>query len=323
MRIGYFSADFHIHATMFLIGGLFEAHDRSRFEIHAFSYGPDYVDSMRRRARDGVDAFHDVRGMSDAAVAQLARETGIDIAIDLKGYTKFGRAGIFAHRAAPVQISWLGYPGTTGAPFIDYMIADDVVVPDGDDAGFSEKVIRLPGSYQINDNRRSISDKAMSRAEFGLPEEAFVFCCLNASYKISAVDFDLWMRLLQKTKGSVLWLMKSNKGAEERLRAEVRARGIDDAVWFSLHACRRRSTLRATDWRTCFLIHMYATHIRRRVMRSGPACLLSPDRAGVSPPGSRRACSTPWICRTSSPRPKRPSRRWHSSLLTIPGNVRR
>ena len=226
IRIGYFSADFHNHATMYLMARLFELHDRSRFEVHAFSYGPDTHDEMRRRLVDTVDAFHQVGDLADDAVAALARSKAIDIAVDLKGHTSDGRLGIFARRAAPVQISYLGYPGTLGADFIDYIVADEITIPAEYQRFYSEKVLYLPNCYQPNDNRREVSNRTFSRAELGLPASGFVFCCFNNNYKITPAEFDIWMRLLAKVEGSVLWLLKDNEWAAENLRCEAQARGI-------------------------------------------------------------------------------------------------
>jgi len=226
IRVGYFSADFHNHATMHLIGRLLETHDRSRFEIHAFSYGTRR-DALSDRAAAAVDRFHDVGGMSDKEIAAVAREQGIDIAVDLKGHTQEMRLGIFSYRPAPVQIGYLGYPGTTGAHFIDYIIADDFVIPEGSRHLYTEKVITLPGCYQVNDDGRTISDRAFTRDELGLPDGGFVFCSFNASYKIRPLEFDIWMRLLSQVEGSVLWLLGDNRWAEANLRGEAEARGID------------------------------------------------------------------------------------------------
>ncbi len=229
LRIGYFSADFHDHATMYLMAKLFETHDRARFEIHAFSYGPDRRDAMRARLIKAVDAFHDVRALTDPAIAAMANEQAIDIAIDLKGYTQFSRSGIFAHRAAPIQINYLGYPGSMGADFIDYIIADPIVIPEHRRGDYAEKILSLPGSYQVNDDSRVIADLPFSRAALGLPDQGFVFCSFNNSYKISPVEFDIWMRLLGRVQGSVLWLLRDNDRAEANLRHEAAARGIDPA----------------------------------------------------------------------------------------------
>ena len=226
LRIGYFSADFHNHATMFLMARLFELHDASQFIVHAYSYGVSAEDGMRQRLKEAVDVFHDVGQLNDQAVAELARSEQIDVAIDLKGYTNQGRSSIFSYRAAPVQISYLGYPGTLGAPFMDYIIADDTVIPADQSAHYSEQVIRLPHSYQVNDSSREISDKVFTRADAGLPETGFVFCCFNNNYKIGPREFDVWMRLLQQVDGSVLWLFEANPLAAENLRSEAQKRGV-------------------------------------------------------------------------------------------------
>lgn len=227
IRIGYFSADFHNHATMYLMARLFELHDKSRFEIHAFSYGPDVQDEMRARLLDAVDAFHQVGHLTDEAIALQTREASIDIAIDLKGHTQDSRSGIFAYRAAPVQVGYLGYPGTMGADFIDYVIADAIVAPPESHGFYREKVACLPGCYQVNDDRRAISERAFTRSELGLPEKGFVFCCFNNNYKITPAEFDIWMRLLSKVEGSVLWLFKDNDWATDNLRNEAMKRGVD------------------------------------------------------------------------------------------------
>jgi predicted O-linked N-acetylglucosamine transferase (SPINDLY family) len=247
IRIGYFSADFHRHATMYLMARLFELHDRTQFEIHAFSYGAKAEDEMRSRLLNAVDAFHDVSDLDDRAIAALANAHGIDIAVDLKGYTTEGRPGIFAHRAAPVQVSYLGYPGTVGAQFIDYMIADAITIPDELQDYYSETVIRLPHSYQVNDNRRRISEEKIERADVGLPDDGFVFCCFNNNYKISPAEFDVWTRLLRQIDGSVLWLLRDSEIAATNLRREAARRGIDpdrlvfaDRAPLDIHLARHR-----------------------------------------------------------------------------------
>jgi len=229
IRIGYFSADFHNHATMFLMAQVFERHDRSRFELVAFSFGPDTQDAMRARAVAAFDQFLDVRTRSDEAVAALSRELGIDIAVDLKGYTEHERTGIFALRAAPIQVNYLGYPGTMGAPFIDYLIADPVLIPAEARVQYTEKIAYLPHSYQPNDTHRIIADRVFTREELGLPEKGFVFCCFNSSYKITPQVFDVWVRILQQVPGSVLWLFKEHAATELNLRREAVQRGLDPA----------------------------------------------------------------------------------------------
>ncbi len=226
LRIGYFSADFHDHATLRLMAGLFEQHDRDRFEIIAYCFGPDHDDAMRRRLIASVDAFHDIGVIGDEEAAARARADRIDIAIDINGITRGARPGIFASGAAPVQIGYLGYAGTMGAPILDYLIADHVVIPDRQRDHYAERLIYLPHSYQVNDDRRAIADQCPSRAQMGLPEDAFVFCNFNSSYKITAQTFDIWMRLLVQLDGSVLWLLGGQPLAMENLRREAGRRGV-------------------------------------------------------------------------------------------------
>jgi predicted O-linked N-acetylglucosamine transferase (SPINDLY family) len=223
--IGYFSADFHNHATMALMAEMFERHDKKEFELIAFSFGPDIKDDMRARAVSAFDRFEDVCDKSDKEVAALARALGIDIAVDLKGFTGDSRPGIFAFRAAPVQAQYIGYPGTMGADYIDYIIADHTLIPAKDRFHYSEKVAYLPDSYQANDTRRIPRAKPFTRAELGLPA-GFVFCCFNNSYKIAQHIFGRWMNILAQTPGSILWLFDSNPSATANLRKEAAARGI-------------------------------------------------------------------------------------------------
>lgn len=229
LRIGYFSADFRDHPVMQLMARLLELHDRERFEVHLFSFGEDMPDAMRDRARMAADQFHDVASLSDQAVIELARGLEIDIAVDLMGYTKGSRTEVFAQRVAPLQVNYLGYPGTLGAAFMDYIIADPWVVPDADRHFYAEKIIQLPHSYMPTDNSRAVAEDRFSRTDMGLPETGFVFCCFNNSYKISPAEFDIWMRLLGKVPGSVLWLAKDNETAGGNLVREAQARGIDGA----------------------------------------------------------------------------------------------
>ena len=229
LKIGYFSADFHDHATMHLIAGVLEAHDRSKVELFAYSYGPNLHDHMRARAVAAVDHFTDITDMDDYTAAHLAREHGLDIAIDLKGFTAGTRLRIFAHRAAPVQVSWLGYPGTTGAACMDYMIADDITVPDKMTRHYSETVIALPGCYQPNDRDRPLPDRTLQREDVGLPSDGFVFCSFNASYKLSPREFDIWMRLLREVPGSVLWQLDGGEVSRENLRKAAEDRDVDPA----------------------------------------------------------------------------------------------
>jgi predicted O-linked N-acetylglucosamine transferase (SPINDLY family) len=227
IRIGYFSADFHDHATCYLIAELFEKHDRKRFELIGFSYGPDVNQAMRRRVAAAFDRFVDVEALPDRDIALLARTLHVDIAVDLKGFTADNRVGVFAYRAAPLQVGYLGYPGTMGADYIDYIIADGVLIPEAHRPHYSEKIVYLPNSYQVNDSTRQISSKAFSRRELELPESGFVFCCFNNNYKVSPDTFDRWMRILERVDDSVLWLIEDNPRAAQNLRNEARDRGVN------------------------------------------------------------------------------------------------
>ena len=227
IRIGYFSADFFNHPTMHLMAELIEKHDRSRFELIAFSFGPERNDEMRRKSMTIFDKFIDVRNMSDKDVALLSRNLEIDIAVDLKGLHFGARTGIFAWRAAPIQINYLGYSGTMGAEYIDYIIADPIVIPEESKQHYCEKIVYMPNSYQVNDTKRSISDKAFTREGLGLPPTGFVFCCFNDNFKITPRVFDCWMRILKQVEGSVLWLLEDNAKAASNLRMEASKRGVD------------------------------------------------------------------------------------------------
>ena len=229
IRLAYLSADFCEHATAQLTAGLFELHDRSKFEIFGISYGPDDGSPMRNRLMGGFDRFVEARPLADANVAGMLRDMEVDIAIDLKGHTTDARPAILAYRPAPIQVSYLGFPGTTGAEFIDYILADRFVLPEEQQRFFSEKVVYLPDCYQVNDARRTISDRAQTRAAAGLPQNGFVFCCFNSNYKIDPQMFDIWMRLLREIPGSVLWLLEGGSAAMQNLKNEAQARGIAPA----------------------------------------------------------------------------------------------
>ncbi|MDA8839738.1 tetratricopeptide repeat protein [bacterium] len=227
IHVGYFSADFHEFPGMHLMIGMLENHDRNKFKISAYSYGPPRNDEMRKRIVNAVDHFIDVEKMADEDVALLARQDNVDIAIHRNGHTKNARPEIFSYRAAPIQISYLGYPGTLGADCIDYLIADNVIIPEDLTSAYSEKIIYLPNSYQPNNNKRKISEKQFSKTELGLPQSGFIFCCFNASKKILPAEFDIWMKILKKVSGSVLWLYRSNKQAEANLKNEAIRRGVN------------------------------------------------------------------------------------------------
>jgi predicted O-linked N-acetylglucosamine transferase (SPINDLY family) len=227
IRVGYFSADFHDHATMRLMAELFELHERRHFEWYAFSFGPSTEDSLQLRARSAFDHFLDVQHLSPVETATLARELQIDIAVDLKGFTRDARAQIFALRAAPVQVNYIGYPGSMPTGFHDYIVADPVVIPDDLKIHYAEKVVRLPEGYQVNDRQRQVSARPFSRQECGLPEGAFVFVCFNAVHKILPDVFASWMRILKAVPGSVLWLFEGNKWAPENLRSQAKRLGVN------------------------------------------------------------------------------------------------
>ncbi len=225
MRIGYLSSDMHEHATAYLMAEVLERHDRGRFEVFIYSYGPEDDSAMRRRLRGAVAHFIDIARDPDDVAAERIRSDAVDILVDLKGYTLGDRVSIMAHRPCPVQATWLGYPGTTGAPFIDYLIADPVVVPADAEAHYSERIVRLPRCYQPNDRARRV-DEPLRREDYGLPAQGFVFCCFNQSYKITPDVFAAWMRLLEKIPGSVLWLLESNPLAKQNLLAAAQRHGV-------------------------------------------------------------------------------------------------
>jgi len=226
IRVAYLSADFRAHATAFLMAGVFEHHDRSRFETAAITYSSDDRSPMRSRLQAAFGRFIDVRDKTDEQVARLMREMEIDIAVDLNGYTGDARTGILALRPAPVQVNYLGYPGTMGAPFIDYIIGDHTVIPDGHAVHYSEKVAYLPHAYQANDRKRRVAERTPTRAEAGLPEKGFVFSCFNNTHKIGPEMFAIWMRLLRDVEGSVLWLLADNPLCAENLKREAAIFGM-------------------------------------------------------------------------------------------------
>jgi predicted O-linked N-acetylglucosamine transferase (SPINDLY family) len=229
LKIAYISADYRVHPVAALISGLFELHDRVRFEIFGISTGVDDRSEMRLRIAKAFDRFLDVRYRSDEEIARLLKELQIDIAVDLTGHTRDCRLGILAGRPAPVQASYLGYPGTTGADFIDYVIADPIILPFDQQPFYTERIVHLPDSYQVNDAKRLIAPGIPTRQACRLPEEAFVFCCFNNNYKITPDIFDVWMRLLVANPGSVLWLFRDNADAERNLREAAHERGVDAA----------------------------------------------------------------------------------------------
>jgi protein O-GlcNAc transferase len=226
LRIGYLSSDFYDHATAYLIAELIERHDRGRFEIIGYSYGADPGGAMRARLVSAFDRFTDIDALAHRDAAARIRADDIDILVDLKGHTHRARPKILAFRPAPVQVNYLGFPGTMGAPFIDYIVADDFIVPHDRQMFFAEKLASLPDCYQPNDTRREIA-AAPRRAACGLPAQGFVFCAFNNSFKITPAFFAIWMRLLQQVPGSVLWLLESNALVRRNLGAAAGAAGVD------------------------------------------------------------------------------------------------
>ena len=226
IRVGYFSADLCRHPVGQLAVGLFENHNRSRFETTAISFSPDDGSDLRRRMTAAFEHFIDVNAMEDADVAALIRAREIDIVVDLTGLTRYNRFSVLSRRVAPVQVNFLGYPGTMGHPCMDYVIADRTIIPEEHFQHYIEHVVWLPETYQANDDKIVISERRPTRRECDLPDGAFVFCCFNNTYKITPAIFDVWMRLLGGVPDSVLWLIGANATAEANLRREAERRGV-------------------------------------------------------------------------------------------------
>ena len=227
IRIAYFSPDFRSHPASFLTAELFEMHDRERFEVLAFSLkkAPS-EDEMNMRLRKGFDQFIDVENMSDLDITLLARKWEVDIAIDLAGLTQYSRTGIFSYRAAPMQVNWLGYPGTLGADFIDYIVADKTIIPDSHQHFYTEKIVYLPDTYMVDDSKRIRSSRVYKREEFGLPKGDFIFCCFNNEYKFNAQVLDSWSRILLAVENSVFWIPENNEHFKTNITTEFERRGI-------------------------------------------------------------------------------------------------
>ena len=228
IRLGYFSADFRKHAVMYLIKGLFEMHNKEQFDIYVYSLN-SVEDELTGELKRNVNVFRNISDISDEKAAFIAREDSLDIAVDLMGYMKKRGLSIFSLRVAPIQISYLGYPGTSGSNGIDYLLADKVIIPENYRKFYSEKVIYMPDCYQCNDSKRKTSKKEFRKTELGLPENAFIFACFNANNKITPEEFDIWMSLLKKIKNSVLWLYKSNDYSEINLKKESENRGVESS----------------------------------------------------------------------------------------------
>ena len=234
IKIGYFSADFYDFPSMHVMIGLLEKHNKDLFEIFAFSFGPNNNDWMNKRIKLAVDHFIDVANLSTREIIEMTRKLAIDIAIDENGFTFNARTELFQNKLSPIQINFMGYPGTLGADFIDYIVADNIVIPKNLQKFYSEKIIYLPNCFMPSDNLKLISNKETKREDYNLPKDAFVLCCFNKSYKISSSEFDIWMRILKNINKSVLWLLKSNDIAMENLQIEAKKRGINpDRIIFA------------------------------------------------------------------------------------------
>jgi predicted O-linked N-acetylglucosamine transferase (SPINDLY family) len=225
IRVAYLSADFREHPVTHLAVGLFERHDKSRFEITAISFTAD-SSPYRDRLNAACERFIDAENKSDQEITEIIRNLEIDIAVDLMGYTLGCRPGVFGQRPAPIQVNYLGYPGTTGSAYMDYIIADEIVIPSDQLQFYSENVVWLPDSYQVNDDRRIIAQQRPTRRQCGLPETGFVFCCFNNNYKITPDMFDVWMRLLQEVDDSIFWLPNYNTTSINNLRRAAECRGV-------------------------------------------------------------------------------------------------
>jgi predicted O-linked N-acetylglucosamine transferase (SPINDLY family) len=231
------SAEFHEQATAHLTADLYECHDRGAFELHAFATGKNDGSPMRKRLEAAFDVFSDVSRHSDRDVAEAIRRAEIDILVNLNGYFGGERTRVFALRPAPVQVNYLGYPATMGASYIDYIIADRIVIPEESRDHYAEKIAYLPGSYQPNDRKKKHSERALARAECALPETGFVFCCFNNNFKLTPDIFGIWMRLLLKVEGSVLWLYEGNAAVRRTLVREAEARGCRGGTHYLRAVC--------------------------------------------------------------------------------------
>ena len=234
IKIGYFSADLNAHAVSQLIHKMFRIHDKKKFQIYCYAFGLKEKDEVHKNIEKNVDFYRDIRDIADHEAALVAREDEIDIAIDLQGYTGKQRSGIFANRAAPIQINYLGYPGTMGAKFIDYIIADENLIPKKNQKFYSEKIIYMPDSYQVQDDELKAAEITPSKTKLGLPEDCFIFCAINNNYKILPEVFNSWMKILEKVEQSVLWLLDTNEVAKNNLLRETELRKISsDRIVFA------------------------------------------------------------------------------------------
>jgi predicted O-linked N-acetylglucosamine transferase (SPINDLY family) len=227
IRIGYVSPDFRVHPAAFLTRRLYGLHDRARFEVFAYSLVADDGSEVRRDIVAGADCFRDVSALNSVQIAEQIHRDGIHIAIDLSGYTNYTRSEIFAFEPAPIQVNYLGFPGSLGADFYHYAIVDEVICPPGEERWWTERLVYLPDTYYVTDNQTKVVPLAARRSDAGLPEAGFVFCCFNNAYKIGPEIFDVWMRILTRVPDSVIWLLATGKKIEANLRREAQARGVD------------------------------------------------------------------------------------------------
>ena len=241
IKIGYFCADFNEHPVSMLIAKMLSLHDKSKFEVFCYSFGFEKKDELHKWIESKVDVYRDIRKLNNEDVAKLAKNDGINIAIDLQGYTSKHRVGIFSYRAAPIQINFLGYPGTMGSNYFDYIIADENLIPETSREFYSEKPIYMPNQYQVQNDELKISEIIPSKKELGLPEKSFIFCGINNTYKISPVVFDVWMKILHKVENSVLWLLDNNEVSKNNLLKEAKTRNINgDRLIFSKRTAHDR-----------------------------------------------------------------------------------
>jgi protein O-GlcNAc transferase len=298
IKVGYFSADFHNHATMCLMIRLLELHDKSRFELHAFSYGPDSDDPMRKRVIAAVDGFHHVARLSDAEIAALSRAQGIDIAVDLKGFTETSRSGIFSHRPAPVAVNYLGFPSTMGTDFIDYIIADPIIVPEADQRFYAEKVAYLPNSYQVNDRDRAIADKVFTRVELGLPEDGFVSARSTTTTRLRRPSSTSGCASSPRWKAACCGCCRTMNG-RRRISSEKQRRGASIRPVSSLPSARPMPSISpANAAPTCSWTHSRSMRTPPPATRCGRAFRSLPSSAGASSHALPAACSMQSICRS-------------------------
>ena len=229
LKVGFFSADFRDHAVMYLISGLFREYDKKKFEFFLYSFGNDETQKWHNLLKNNVDKFTDVIDLSFKEISEMSQRDNLDIAIDLMGYTKNNRLTIFNQRIAPIQVNYLGYPGTMGADYFDYIIADPILIPKNQKQFYSEKIIYMPHSYQPNDNKLEVPELNTSRSDHGLPEKGIVFCCFNQNYKIGINEFNIWMKVLKKIDKSVLWLIESNKWARQNIFKQAELNNVSSS----------------------------------------------------------------------------------------------